>query len=254
MKTVTSFFSLLFFILFWSCNKSKIERKNPLLVASQEFNDLNKLKREFIIYSDSSYIFTEEYSETNHNKSERWKGKLEINNNIIKFIPFPLGYNSSETAVLKNGFVEFADGKYPDRMKILQTSLSVKNNIDLKNFKDYAVFTFYKNHHNSTWGKEVSNYDINTNELLKVDSILKKEFENNKELREYNNYWKQIVSVKNSNNEILILTHFFCKNKSLTETHQYHEISMMDGGNCNVYIELNLTTGKLISINIAGMA
>ncbi len=254
MKTVTSFFSLLFFILFLSCNKNEMEGKIPLLVASQEFNDLNKLKKEFIVYSDSTYIFKEEYSETNHNRAERWEGKLEINNNIIKFIPFPLGYNGSETAVLKNGFVEFADGKYPDRMKIVQTSLSVKNNIDLENFKDYSVFTFYNNHHNLTWKKEVSNYDINTNELIKIDSVLKKEFETNKKLKKYNNYLKQIVAVKNSKNEILILTHFFCKNKSLTETYQYHEISMMDGGNCNVYIELNLTTGKLISINIAGIA
>ncbi|QQV03593.1 MULTISPECIES: hypothetical protein [Chryseobacterium] len=50
------------------------------------------------------------------------------------------------------------------------------------------------------------------------------------------------------------MTHFFCKNRFLTETYLYQEISMMDGGNCNVYIELNLTTEKLISINIAGMA
>lgn len=254
MKTVNSFFSLLLFILLVSCNKNEMERKIPLLVASQEFNELNRLKKEFIVYSDSTYIFKEEYSEANHNKTERWEGKVEINNNIIKFTPFTFDYNGSETAILKNGFVEFADGKFPDRMKIVQTSLSIKNNLDLKNFKDYAVFTFYKNHHNSTWKKEVSNYDTNTNELVKIDSILKKEFETNKKLKKYNNYLKQVVAVKNSKNEILIMTHFFCKNRFLTETYLYQEISMMDGGNCNVYIELNLTTEKLISINIAGMA
>lgn len=252
MKAVNSFFPLVFFILFVSCNK--IDRKTPLLIASQKFTDLNKIEREFTIYSDSTYIFKEIKSEINYNKMEKWEGKVKIYKNNITFTPFPLSFNGCESAILKNGFIEFSDGEYPDRMKIVKTSLSVKNNISLKSFRDYAIFTFYENHHNSPEEKEFVNYDFNTAELIRIDSILKKEFKTNKKLKDYNDYLKQIVVVRNFKNEILIQAHLFCRNQFLLESYEYYQISMMDGGNCNIYIELNLTTGKFNSINIAGMA
>lgn len=251
MNNVIQIFLLIFLVAFSSCNK--IEDKTPLLTASQNFNDLNYVKRVLTIYKDSSYVFIETKNEVNHNKIEKWEGNLKIKKDTITF-PLGLDYNKSETAVLKNGFIEFLDGEYPDRMKISQTSLLVKNNINLKKINNYAVFTFYKNHHNSAWEKDFSNYDLNTAELLQIDSIFKEEFKNNKKVRKYSDYLKQILAVRNSKNEIIVQSHFFCKTKSLLESYEYYETNMMDGGDCNVYIELNLTTKRITFVKIAGLA
>lgn len=251
MKIIVQIFFLIFLVAFSSCNK--IEDQTTLLTASQNFNDLDYVNRVLTIYKDSSYVFIETKNEVNHNKIEKWEGNLKIKKDTITF-PLGLDYNKSETAVLKNGFIEFLDGEYPDRMKISQTSLLVKNNINLKKINNYAVFTFYKNHHNSAWEKDLSNYDLNTEELLQIDAIFKEEFKNNKKVRKYSDYLKQIVAVKNSKNEIIVQSHFFCKTKSLLESYKYYETNMMDGGDCNINIELNLTTRRITFVKIAGLA
>lgn len=252
MKIIVHLFLLLLLAASTSCNKS--EDKTPLLIASQKFSDLNHIERVLTIYNDSSYVFIETKNEINHDNIEKWEGNLQIKKDTIKFLPLPFDYNKSETAVLKNGFIEFLDGEYSDRMKISQTSLLVKNNINLKKINNYAVFTFYKNHHNSDWEKDLSNYDLNTAELLEIDSIFKKEFKNNRKVRKYSDYLKQIIAVKNTKNEIIIRSHFFCRTKSLLESYEYYEIDMMDGGECNVYFELNLSTRSITFIKIAGLA
>ncbi|WP_131667056.1 hypothetical protein [Chryseobacterium taiwanense] len=252
MKIVLQLISISFLMLISNC--SKHENKPPLLVASQKFYDLNKTDILFTIYNDSTYFVNKTTTEINENKIEKWKGKLKIKKDTIKFYPNELTYNNSKTAILKNGFVEFIDGDYPERMKIRRTSLLVKNNIDFKNLNNYAVFTFYKKYHNSFREKDLSNYELSTKELFKIDSIFKNEFNSNKDLEKYSDYLKQIVAVKNIKNEIIIQAHFYCKSKFLSESYMYYETSMMDGGNCNIYIELNLTTGKFNFINIAGIA
>ena len=153
---------------------------------------------------------------------------------------------------IKNGFIEFCDGEYPDRIKIDKTSLKVKNQINFQNFKDYAVFTFY-NKFNSSDNQDLINYDLNTEELTKIDNILKKTF-NNKRLRKYSEYIKQIESVKDKTKQNLIYIHCFCKESYILESYKYFQISMNDGGNCNIFIILNLTTQKIELFKIAGSA
>ncbi|GGP01406.1 hypothetical protein GCM10010992_01650 [Cloacibacterium rupense] len=258
MKILISPVLILVFMMLLGFNdynsKSETEKKEVLLLATQNFNDLIKINRTFKILSDSSYIFTELVKEENHSKSETFQGLVKIDNDTIKFSPFLLDFNISETAVLKNGFIEFIDGEYPERMKFEITKLNVNNNLDTQKFPNYAIFTFYKKFNKQEWQKEYSNYDLNNQELLKIDQIFKKEFSNNKRLETFDKYLKQIVAVRNNKNEILIQAHFFCKNTSLLESYQYYESMMNDGGNCNVYAELNLTTGKFNYFNIAGLA
>ena len=258
MKTALQILLFAFLIIFLSCAKLKnetktVSEKETLLVASQKFTDLDKTERTLKIYKDSSYVFIENIEEPTHKKLETYEGKLEIKNDTIKF-PLLLKYNRCENAVLKNGFLEFIDGEYPDRMKIEKTSLSVKNYFDLNKFQNYAVFTFYKNFHKQSWETNYSNYDLNTEQIKKIDEIYASEFLKNKRLKNYKNYLKQITAVKNEKNEVIILTHFFCKDSHILESFQYYEISMMDGGICNIYSELNLTTGKITTFNIAGFA
>lgn len=228
--------------------------KETLLIATQKFTDLNKIERTFKIYTDSNYIYTEIINESNHNKTESWRGKVQISNDTIKFFPFRLDYNRSETAILKNGFIEFIDGEYFDRMKIVRTNLNVKNLIDFKNFKDYSVFTFHKSANNLTSQKSFANYDLTSKELNKIDILLKQTFSQNNKLRKFSDYIKQVEAVKNANDDKIIFIRCFCKNKHLQESHEYFLTSMNDGGNCNIYIELNLTTGKIETLNIAGLA
>lgn len=254
MKIVTQIF---FLLILSSCSKfeeKQNEQKKILLTANQNFNDFYEIKRTFTIYSDSTYLFTEILKETNHNKTETFEGVIKITHDSIKFDPFKFDFNGAKTAVLKNGFIEFVDGKNPDRMKIEKTSLNVKNKIDINKFPNYSIFTFYKKFNNQEWQREYLNYDLNNQELLKIDKILKNEFLKNKKLRNFNDYLKQIVAIRNSKNEIIIQAHLFCKESFLLESYQYYETSMDDGGNCNVYLELNLKTEKINFINIAGMA
>lgn len=247
---------LLIPILFLSCNKSedqsnRIKQKDTLLIAKQNFDDFRKINRTFTIFSDSSYIFKEIIKETNHSREESFEGFLKIKNDTVRFDPFEFDYNEAETAVLKNGFIEFIDGEEQDRMKIEKTSLKVNNLIDFKNFKDYAVFTDYAKFESDSSNKS---FDLTTNDLMKIETILKNEFQINKRLRKYSDYLKQITSLKNEKNEAIIGIHCYCKNSHRLESFQFYKIGMKDGGNCNVFIQLNLTTGKIEMVNIAGLA
>lgn len=247
-----------FLLIFLGCNKSentqtKID-KNIIFSATQKFSQLDKIDRTFKIFEDSTYLFTENIVDINHNKIENWEGKLQISKDTLKFFPFRLDYNKSETAVLKNGFIEFFDGEYPDRMKIEKNSLTVKNLINFQNFKDYSVFTFYKKFHNLPDEKYYTNEDLTTDNLTKIDNILKQTFKENSKLRNFQEYYKQIESVTNKKGENIIFIHAFCKDSRMIEQYDYYMTSMHDGGNCNIFIQLNLSTGKIEVFNIAGMA
>lgn len=151
-------------LIFLSCNKSEKTKTRPekkvIFLATQKFSQLNEIDRTFKIFEDSTYLFNEKIVDINHSKVEHWEGKLQILKDSLKFFPFRLDYNRSENAVLKNGFIEFIDGEYPDRMKIEKTSLYVKNLINLKNFENYSVFTFYKNFHNLSDEKNYMNQNL----------------------------------------------------------------------------------------------
>ena len=252
MKITPLIFLLFCSTIIFSCNK--VEKNETLLVASQKFNDLDTIHKEFKIYADSSFQFEKIVKEIDHESQEKWTGNVKIYNDTIKFEPFALKYNRSETAVLKNGFIEFIDGEEPDRMKIEKSSLSSIKNIDFSNFSKIAVFTFYKKFHPLQDEKNLVNYDLKTEELQKIESILKIEFRKNKKLRNYDDYLKQISAVKNLKNEIIIKAHFFCESPHIIESFEYYETGMMDGGNCNVYLELNFTSKEINFINIAGIA
>ena len=259
MKNFIKLLSFSTLFLFANCkkleNKSKDEySKKTLLAATQNFSSLDKIERTFKIFTDSTYLFTESINQGDYNKLENFKGKLEIENDTIKFSQGRLKYNSAETAVLKNNFVEFCDGEFPYRMKILNTSLKVTNLVDFKNLPNYAVFTYYKKFENDSYKSDFQNYSLNTQELNQVDIILKNTFKANKDLMEFSNYLKQVESVKYKNGNIIINIRCFCKENFTLERFQYDLIRMNDGGNCNVFIKVNLTAGKVESINIAGIA
>lgn len=258
VKLIRLIFLFLVSMLILNCNKlkdkPKKENKEVLLIATQNFKDFKEVKRTFKIFSDSSYVFTEFVKEENHSKIETFQGFVKINNDTLKFSPFELDFNNSETAVLKNGFMELIDGEYLDRMKINTTKLWVNNKIDVNQFKDYAVFTYYKKFNTQPWDKNLSNYDINNEELKFIDNALREEFKKKKNVKNFDTYLKQLSAVRNNKNEIIIRTKFYCNNDYLKESFQYYESQMHDGGNCNIYLEYNLSTKKILLFKIAGLA
>ena len=258
MKAVIRVKLIVFLLVLLGCNKSEQTPIKPekkiILLATQQFSELIKIERTFTVFEDSTYLFTENIVDINHTKIENWEGKMQILNDTLKFFPFSLGYNRSKTAVLKNGFIEFFNGEFPDRMKIERTSLVVKHLINIENFKDYSVFTFYKNSHNLSHEKDFTNLDLTTEKLAKIDVILKQTFKENRGLRNFEEYYKQIESVKNKKGENIIFIHSFCKDGHQMEYYKYYLTSMCDGGNCNVFLQINLTTGKIEVLKIGGMA
>lgn len=237
-----------------NCQEKKNNAQKILLSANQKLAYLEKIEKTFEIYGDSSYLFTETIHEINHNKTENWEGRVQIMNDTIKFFPFRLAYNQSEVAVLKNGFIEFINGQSFEKLKIQQTSLFVNNSIDFTNFKDYAVFPIQTDIDSSTNKQNLQSYDLTTKELSRIDTILKQDFQKNPNLREFSNYIKQVEAVRNTQGNIIAFIHCFCKDKHRDEIYQYYPTSMMDGGNCNVFIKLNLTTNKIEILTIAGEA
>ncbi|GAB2766736.1 hypothetical protein GCM10027275_05970 [Rhabdobacter roseus] len=259
MKIVLEILLFILLIIGLSCTKLENKsNKSPgqeiLLTASQHFSSIGKTDRTLTIFKDSTFNFTETIVEPNYDKIESFKGKTRINNDTIKFLPFKLKHNNAEIAVLKNGFIEFIDSNRPDRMKIKETALTVKNNIDFRNFQDYAVFTLNKNSEPQSNEQDYKSYDLTTSELTKIETILKQTFEKNKILRDFSDYIKQVESVENKNKQHLIFIQCYCKSFLTNESYQYYQIEMSDGGNCNIYIVLNLTTERIEVLNIAGDA
>lgn len=254
-KGIISSYCSIVMLLLSSCNKTNDSPKSrTLLVAIQRLSDIIKVEKIFKIYGDSSYIFTEMITEFDHKKTESWEGVVRIHNDTIKFFPSRLGYNHGEIAVLKNGFIELINAEHFDKLKIQQTSLFVKNRIDFANFKDYAVFTAQIDIYHSRNKQNFQNYDLTTKELAQIDTILKQDFQKNPNLREFSNYIKQVEAVRNTQGNILAFIHCFCKNTHRDDRYQYYPISIMDGGNCNVFIKLNLSTRKIETLTIAGEA
>lgn len=211
------------------------------------------------IFSDSTYIFTVLGQSPNYEKTEKFNGFCYQKNDTIYFKPFEFEFNDSEKAVIKNNFIEFVGGKFPLKIEIKKNTLKSINNLNFKKYNDYAFFTFDQNFYTSTYyGYEpntVKAVDLNQNDLIKVDEILKKCFsENGLNIKDFDNYVKQCITVLNSKNEKEVWISLYCKDFHINKEYKYSIIRMSDGGNCNINLKINLTKGNYSELNIAGEA
>lgn len=252
MKNFFSIFILVLILI--SCNKNQKNDKDIVLLASENSASIDTTDIVFKIFSDSSYAFNVKEKGNNYNKTENYYGKVQIKNDSLIFFPFRFEYLRAEKAVLKNNFIEFLDSDEDFRMKITKTSLNVKNLIDFANFKDYAVFTYYPIQQNKYEIEKFENYDLTTLQLKNIDKILTAEFNKRHELYKYSEYLKQIQAVKNKKGEKLVRVLCRCKSKNNISNFEKYMIRMSDGGKCNIYIVLNLTTNKIEIFSVAGMA
>lgn len=234
-------------------------RKKTIVFAENIIDDLFGLsKTRLIIYSDSSYFCESFDLDVGYEKCEKFKGFLRLNNDTIYFFPSNFKLTNSTKAVIKNNFIEFVDGDSDFKIEIKNSFLNIKSKLNLERYQDYAFFSFNEEFQRPiNYGykpKTLKPYDLEQNELIKMDEILNKCFiENNEKLRKKENYIFQCIAVINENEEKEVWVSCYCKNKNRKENYKYWLIDMCDGGNCNVHLKVNLTKNNYSELNVADM-
>ncbi|RRA96004.1 hypothetical protein [Paenimyroides viscosum] len=234
-------------------NTAKTEKSTKYLLESQ-YNSPFFETIIFQIKEDSSYIFTKESELDHDNSSIISKGKVHIQNDTIyfKYHQFPI--NQAKKAILKNNLIIFLNAENPYRLPISKTKLIVKNYYDLHQFKNYSTFTsdeFLLKYH---YKKDFSNYELQNNDMIQLDRILKKMLlENNDKLRAFEDYIIQCCAIKNDQDEIEVFINLYCNDEMINSRFKISTIRMKDGGSCNVSLKINLTKNTYSDLAIAGV-
>ena len=253
--------SLIILGLFVQCKKDtakKGKQKIETISAINHNNFIGESSIKLQLFSDSSYVLTISHKDLDYEKLEKYKGFGYYKNDTIYFDRFGFTFNRSKMAVIKNNFVEFINGDFPLKIEIKKNAFKTKNKLDLKNYNDYAFFTFepkfyarYFDYKNDT----IKSYDLNQKELAEVDQILKKCFsDNSSKLRNIDKYVKQCIVITNDKHEKEVWISCYCKDFSIKNNYKYNLIMMNDGGNCNINLKINLTKHNYSDLNIAGQA
>jgi hypothetical protein len=238
-------------ILSLQCSEQNYTKKE-LLLCENIYNDISSSKYCFRFFSDSSYIFTVDEVEFNHEKHETFKGRCFMEDDTLTFFPSDFDLVKAEKAVLKYDFLEFIDGKYPYKLKILNSKLKQRLSIDTLKYKDYSLFT-YDSAFYGYFDKNVKAYDLNTKELFQVDQILNRCISQHLSMRS-EEYFKQCIAIKNSENETIVWVNCLCKQTHFSKTYQYDIIHVNDGGDCFFSVKINLTKGNYYDLFINGLA
>lgn len=263
MKTkITAF--LLSSFLFLSCQKVKTEKskneKVEKITAENNYDFYGKTSLKFQYFSDSTYIFTITKKEPDYEKFEKFTGFCFVKNDTIYFKPFEFKFDRrSKKAVIKNNFIEFINDESTLKIEIKKNLLHTKNKLDLRNYNDYAFFSFNQRVHSPIYYSYKPNtikpYDLRQNELIEMNQILQRCFkENASKLKNINQYIKQCIVVLNEKQEKEVWISCYCKDFSIKDTYKYDLIMMDDGGNCNIGLKINLTKHNYSDLSISGSA
>jgi hypothetical protein len=252
------------FGLFIQCKNEKTKKvnstKKEMISATNQYNYIGDASMKFQFFSDSSYVFTVQQKDFDHEKLERFKGFCYFKNDTLYFKPFEFKFDRrSEKAVIKNNFIEFINDESALKIEIKKNLFQTKNKLDLKKYNDYAFFSFNEGVDSPVYygykPKTIKAYDLKQNELIELDQILKRCFkENSSKLKNINKYLKQCIVVINDKQEKEVWVSCYCKGFNLKETYKYDLIRMNDGGNCNINLKINLTKHNYTDLNIAGQA
>ncbi len=239
-----------------SCKKEnlksvKAEESTKYLLESQ-YNSAFFEKTTFQIEEDSSYIFTKEIDLDHDNSSIISKGKVRIQNDTIIFRYHEFPINQAKKAVLKNNLIIFLNAENPYRLPISKTKLVVRNYYDLDKFKNYSTFTseeFFLKYYST---KDFINYELRNSDMIQLDKILKKILQdNNDKLRNFGQYVFQCCAIKNDKEEIEVFIKINCGDETTDGSFKIGKFSMLDGGNCNVSLKINLTKNTYSDLSIA---
>ncbi|MEN2414863.1 hypothetical protein [Flavobacterium mesophilum] len=252
--------TFLLFFNFFQYNTENIKKikteKTAQIIASNKYHFGGSMNFEF--YSDSTYTFIHIKNHPINNKKEKFEGSCFFKNDTLYFKPTNFSFNESKKAVIKNNFIEFIDGKSPLKIEITKNLFQTKSKLDLKKYNDYTFFTFDPKFYEIYFDYKpntIKPYDLNQEELIETDQILKKCFSKNALLlKKINQYVKQCIVIINDKQEIEVLINCYCKDSYIETEYKYSLIDMSDGGNCNVSVRINLTKHNYSKLYIAGEA
>ena len=236
---------LITIFIFLSCSKDEV-----LLDSDLYLNSLMEEYYNFKITKDSTYQFLSNkvlFDESSEKDSVT--GIISLKNDTIYLKANKVNENFQfDKAIIKNGFIEFMHDSRCciQKYRLLHSQFKEKVTIDFANYPKYAVFPYLSNKEN-----EIP-YDLDQNDIQAIDFLLQKKMQSNTELRDYKDYLIQLSSYQDIRKEIMVIAHLLCENFTRDERFKYQEISIKDGGDCNVYIKINLTKKEIKEVIIAG--
>lgn len=235
---------VLLVIVLLSLNSCKKEHLLEAELTSTSFGDFRK---GLVIKEDSTFelkVYDKVFEDPI--KKDSLSGKVKIENDTLYFD----SRNNSfwaDKAVLKNGYIEFFQDEQVNKLKIIKSKLNQFETIDYSQFPNYAVFPFINNN------SELRYYELTTKDLVLIDKLIRYEIATKSELRNYENYIFQVTAFLNSKNEILADVDLFCGGNFRDIFFKFNQIRMNDGGNCNVWIELNLSKNEILNTHVSGL-
>jgi hypothetical protein len=242
-----------------ACNTPELEnktREKQVILQAESIMSYGQGGTSFKIFIDSSYLFEVNFKGFNYEKYEKFTGHLFIKDDTISFFPSRFGFNNSEEAVVKNGFIEFVDSKSSFRLGIAKSSLPLRSKLDFKNFDDYAVFT-YSSAFDNYFSDNSKPYDLTQTELIQIDDVLKTCLKENQEAikKDISKYVKQCIVFLNAKGEKEALIFCHCKDIRTDGAFRYSFLGLgNDGGDCRFRVKINLTKDTYSELFINGEA
>ena len=227
------------------CNAAK-----EILFARNNFEQAEYPKLEFRLLSDSNYIFYYQTTEWAATKTEMSNGRYSIKSDTIVFHPTRFQYINCDKAIIKDGFVEFLNGKHPLRIKIQSTILNSKVSYDTVTFNKYAFFSYDRNHYNCFEGNVLESIDLDNSDVTKLDSILNISITKSKSISyKPNQYFKQCIAIIDSNGHKVVWINLTCGNMY----YKYGIDYVNDGGDCFANLKINLTKLTWYDLSVNGI-
>lgn len=241
------------FILIVVTTCKQKEGRNEILTAKFTYNNIETLNCLFRMYSDSTYTFdVHEYQEFRHEKNEIFRGRYYLKGDSIVFFPMDFDFVDAETAMVKNDYLEFLDGKMPFKMKVIKRLTDKYYGVDTVTYKDYAFFSYDTGFYHY-FPKDAKPYDLTNQDLAKVETVLKSCLKDLNLKFEFQDYFKQCIAVRNINNEREVWINLLCNPAEVNDL-KYSVIWTHDGGECYLNLKINLDKGICYDFYVNGEA
>jgi len=205
------------------------------------------------MYADSTYTLdVREYQEYRHEKNETFRGRYHSKGDSIIFFPMDFDFVNAETAIVKNGYIEFLGGKMPFKMKVTMQRNRDYKGVDTVAYKDYGFFSYDTAFYHA-FPKQVFPYDLTDEDLVKIETILKSVLKDAHVSFELKDYFKQCVAIRNKNNEREVWVNLLCHRTDIDEL-KYFVVETYDGGDCYLNVKVNLDKEEYYDLTVNGKA
>jgi hypothetical protein len=244
-------FLLIAFIAVTLLNSSfKEESTSKEILFAEGTKNINSAIQYYLrLRTDSIFILNFTKKEWGSNEvSEISSGRYFIHFDTINFDPIQIPYINSDKAIIREGFVEFLNGKRPMRLKITRTTLPLIERIDTARFKDYVFFSFNPKHYDC-FSDNVKPVFLDNTEVTTLDSLLTAGLRNSKSRAlKASEYFKQCVAVIDSNGNKIVWINLNCADMDYKFGIDY----VHDGGECFANVKIDLARKKFYDLWVNG--